>query len=164
MTDKRKELVDAYHGGIAQLNCAIFGLSPELLTFRPFPEAWTCIEHIVHLVEMEMSGYLRCRSIVAECGKTVWILDEELWTQHLDYHSESIDDYLTEFVWLRERNTAFLRRQPDAVWDENFVIRPQFGRIDLEIWVKIYIKHLTEHIGYIERNCGLWRSNGTGKC
>ncbi|OHD73114.1 MAG: hypothetical protein A2V99_10595 [Spirochaetes bacterium RBG_16_67_19] len=42
-------------------------------------------------------------------------------------------------------------------WQGNWVLHPQRGKLDLARWLEMYVEHSETHLGYIERNLGLWR-------
>ncbi len=153
-----EELLDTYRAGAEELIGNVRGLDPELLKFRPFAEAWTIQEHFIHTVDMEMNAILRMKMMFAETGRQVIVLDEDKWTELLDYNGEDIAEYFDLFRLLRTTAYKFLKRKievPEA-W-KNYVDHPKLGKLTVARWIELYSKHCSDHLQYIERNKRLWK-------
>jgi hypothetical protein len=127
-------------------------LPVEVLTFRPFPEAWTIHEHIVHMLESEVAAFHRYRRAVAQPGTAALGYDEEIWTPCLGYHEQDLADCLAAFKLLRRIAAAHLRRIADRDWTSLAYVHDSQGRVDLEAWIRDYTDHVAIHLGYIQRN------------
>jgi hypothetical protein len=131
-------------------------LSREQMTYRPFPEAWTIHEHVVHLADSEINGSVRLRKILAESGVAVDVFDQEKWVGSLNYHRQPADRALVVFRLLREISLELLRDVEEARWDANYIVHPERGKVSLREWARIYTEHAEQHLQYIERNLKLW--------
>ncbi|OHD22875.1 MAG: hypothetical protein A2086_09445 [Spirochaetes bacterium GWD1_27_9] len=131
----------------------------NILIFRPFENAWTIKEHIIHIVDGDINAYIRLNCVLAESGKSVMLIDEEKWTENLFYHNQSVEDYLQVFELLRKIVSNKLKSIKDDVWERNHIIHPTLGKVTLFDWLRGYSTHLEEHINYIERNEKLWLEN-----
>lgn len=138
---------------------SVAGAGDDELAFRPhLDDAWTILEHLGHLADMEANLYLRARLCVAEPGKEIMVLDEEKWTATLDYNAGTAVGYLALFRSLRETNIRFFRDHVDTIdWDGAWISHPERGRLSLAKILEICASHGTFHIEYIERNRRLWR-------
>jgi hypothetical protein len=158
MTAEIKQNIDAYEKGPEALENAIRGLSEAQMDYRPFEDAWTIREHVIHTVDMDINAYLRWRICLAESGKEVMVLDEELWTKNVGYDEDGIEENLALFKLERAMSARrFLSFKDDSVWKEKYFIHPTMGKMSLELWLALYVKHVNSHIEYIERNKRLWK-------
>ena len=152
-----KELLQRYSGAPAALEARLRGLGRDELTFRPFPEAWTVHEQVVHLADSELSASVRLRKILAESGVAVEVYDQEKWQAGLDYQAQDLDRAVRLFRLLREASADLLSRAREEQWQGNWILHPERGKLDLARWLEMYVEHSETHLGYIERNLGLWR-------
>ena len=151
-----RDLMDRFAGAPEAVADKVRSLSKEQMTYRPFPEAWTIHEHLVHLADSEINGSVRLRKILAESGVAVDMFDQAKWVASLSYHSQPADRALTLFRLLRETALDLLRAAPEAAWDSNYVIHPERGRLSLRNWLAMYVEHSDTHLQYIERNLKMW--------
>jgi len=134
----------------------IRGRSREQMTFRPFPEAWTIHEHVVHMADSEINGSVRLRKILAESGVAVDVFDQEKRVASLNYHRQPVDRALSVFRLLRQIALDLLREVEEARWDSSYIMHPERGRLTLRDWLQTYAEHAEQHLQYIERNLKLW--------
>ena len=50
-------------------------------------------------------------------------------------------------------------RAREEQWQGNWVLHPERGELDLARWLEMYVEHSETHLGYIERNLGLWKES-----
>ena len=155
-----KELLERYSAASGALEARLRGLTPEQLTFRPFPDAWTVHEQVAHLADAEINASVRLRKILAESGVGVDVYDQEKWQAGLDYHGQNLDKAVRLFRLLREISTDLLSRAREAQWEGNWVMHPERGKLTLRGWLELYVEHSDTHLGYIERNLRLWKEAG----
>ncbi|MBN2201124.1 DinB family protein [bacterium] len=137
------------------------GFSPEVLTFRPFAEAWTIHEHVVHCLEVDAAFFHRYRRAVAQPGTAVPGFDQS-WTAALDYHTHDLAATLQLIRALRRYMAAHLRTLVQRDWTKLAYVHSQSGRADLENGIAGVIDHVRFHRELIDRNLGLW--NRAGDC
>lgn len=130
----------------------------EMWQFRPASDRWTIHEIIIHIADSEANSYVRCRRFIAEPGSTVLGYDEMKWARDLDYHSQSIDNALELFKWLRYKSYTLIKDLPESVWS-NQVTHTQGGLILMIGGDKIrQVKNIRNHhrsvqyIAYIPSN------------
>jgi hypothetical protein len=133
-------------------------LAPDLRTYRPFPDAWTIHEQVVHFLDAEAANFHRYRRAVAEPETAVLGFDQ-VWTSALDYHSHDIGATVALIKLLRSYVAAHLRTLVDRDWTKLAYVHSQYGRVDLQAAIETYIDHVRFHRGLIDRNIRLW----TGK-
>ncbi len=131
-------------------------ITSEIFEFRPFEEAWTIQEHFVHIIDSELNAFLRFKTILAESGKEVMVLDEKKWIKGIDSNKISIKNYLKIFGLLREFVVEYVKDIDEKTWHENYILHSAVGRITLIQLLEGYIGHVQEHIDYIQRNRSLF--------
>jgi len=156
----RAELLASFATGPGRLNAAVAKVLPGAMTFKPSLSAWSVREIIHHMPDSEANSFVRCRKIIAESGVTVAVYDQDRWAIGLKYQSRDIKDALELFGLLRSYTVGLLRTVDEEVWQNNFVMHPDDGRLTLERWLLIYADHVDKHIGQIQRNVEAWERAG----
>lgn len=147
-------LIDDYGKAHDKIMAAVARYPREMWTWKPAPHRWSIYENILHLADSEAHSYVRCRTFIAEPGRTVMAYDQDQWAIALDYHRRSADDALELFRWLRKMSYDLIRRQPAHVWN-NTIEHPENGTMTFLDWLKIYTRHT--HIGQMDRTYEEWK-------
>jgi hypothetical protein len=156
-----QELLKRFAAAPSELEAKLRGLDEEGLRFRPFADAWTVHEQVVHMADAEINGSVRLRKILAESGVAVDVMDQDRWFAGLDYHSQSLDRSVRLFRLLRESAADLLSRARERMWEGNWIRHPERGKLTLRAWLELYVEHSDTHLGYIERNLRLWREKAS---
>ncbi len=152
--DEKKNRINAFEEAADAFD-DILGLPPEILTFRPFEDAWTIHEQIVHCLEVDAAFFHRYRRAVAQPETEVLGFDQS-WTAALDYHSHDLRASLQLIQALRRYMAAHLRTLVQRDWTQLAYVHSQSGRMDLEKGLAAVIEHVRFHRELIDRNLGLW--------
>ncbi len=151
---KYKKMLDEYISGIDRLNNRMKNLPETLFDFRPNrKDAWTIKEHIIHLVDSETNGFIRCKSIIAQPNSECYVMDEESWTKNLSRKNEDVHKYIELFKIIRNIVYDLLIDEPEENWNSNYFIRDYKGErknITIEKCIELYNNHLHFHIEYID--------------
>jgi len=148
--EARGQLLVKYAQGPAVLKAALAKYPKESLDFKPGPGKWSIQDIVFHLAESELHGYLRGRTIIAECGAGIQAFDQDKWASSLDVADQPMDEVVDLFRLLRELLARQLRALPQAAW-EQFAVHSERGNITLERWLEIYTGHLDTHLAQMER-------------
>ncbi len=152
---KYSELMETYLSGVDLLNSAVEKISETEMDRRPArPDAWTIREHLIHLVDSEVNGFIRIKSIIAQPGSECYVMDEELWTRNLCGKIEDVGRYLQLFALIRSIVYNLLKDEPDGNWTMNYFTRTYGGEtkhITLKDGIELYCNHLTMHLDYIAK-------------
>jgi hypothetical protein len=158
---KKRELLDRYIQGVGVLSAKMKEVTDDMLVFQPdLEDAWTIKEHIIHLVDSEINGFIRLKSIIAQPGSTCYVMDEDNWTKNIRRKNEDVSKYLSVFKLIREMAFDLLVDEDEKSWDRDYFIRPYKGEIvnvTIEKCLTIYVNHLDFHLKYIDRNIGEYR-------
>ena len=149
-------LLDQFTGGADLLFSKVNALTDEMLNFRPeILDAWTIKEHVIHLVDSEINGFIRCKSIIAQPNSACYVMDENNWTKNIRRKNEDIKKYLSVFRLIREMAFDLLIDEEESNWNKDYFIRTynnETSNVTIEKYLKLYINHLNFHLEYIDRN------------
>jgi hypothetical protein len=158
--NEKKNLIDAFEKAADAFD-DILRLPPEIRTYRPFADAWTIHEHVVHCLECDAAFFHRYRRAVAQPETAVLGFDQS-WTAALDYHSHDIGGTIGLIKALRRTMAGHLRTLVERDWTKLAYVHSQYGRQDLEAAVSASADHPRFHRELIDRNLGLWSRAGGG--
>lgn len=152
---ERSTLIESFGNAHAVLVASLQAFPLEMWRFKPSPDRWSVHEMIVHIADSEANSYVRCRRLVAEPGSTVMAYDENRWATALDYHSQSTEEALELFKWLRARTYTLVKSLPDSVWS-NTVYHTEYGTMTMDDWLRLYERHIPEHVAQMHANHEAW--------
>ena len=138
------EAVAEFRRGLAALESALEGASPEELAFVPAPGKWNIKQLTRHVADTEIVVGMRMRQIIAEDNPTLIPFDQDKWAANLGYEQADAFDSLARFRSLREDTTRLLESLPPAAFERtgNHIER---GRKSLLEWVELFGKHVHTH-------------------
>lgn len=155
MNDDRQRLIESFRRGPEILKEALGRYPHESWSFKPAQDAWSIREIVVHILDSEVNGYIRCRALVAEPGKTIMAYDQDRWVTELCYEAQDIDDTLALFTLLRTATTRLLSTMPATAW-EHTIHHPERGMMTLDDWLQMYESHVPMHLAQMERTYRVW--------
>jgi hypothetical protein len=147
-----KDFQDAPH----LLEREIVGISDELADYRPFDDAWTIREHVVHVTDTDINNFIRWKSILAQPRSRAYVIDEESWIKRMKYTNADMVKYLAVLRLLREISYDYLIEVDEKEWNNEYFLHGESGTVTLERCITIYTKHIPSHIEYVRRNKKLW--------
>lgn len=160
---ERLALIEKYGTAYDEFVAALNAIPKEAWLFKPAPKEWSVHQVIVHLADSETNSYLRARRLVADPEKPLMAYDQDEWANMLDYHNQSTEDALQVLKYVRKMTYDFIRRLPDAAW-ENAAVHPEYDEpYAFTKWLKIYANHPREHAGQITDNYNLWKKQQGAK-
>jgi hypothetical protein len=153
-------LLEKFRKGPEELERAVKGITKELADYRPFPEAWSIRELVVHVTDSEINNFIRWKSIIAQPRSNAFVIDEDAWVRNMEYTTASIEKYLMVFRLLREISYEYLIEVDQKEWNNEYFLHPTLGMVTLEKCISMYANHIPSHIEHIERNKKLWAERG----
>lgn len=155
---ERTALIERYRTAFEEFEQALAAIPKEAWLFKPAPKEWSVHQVIVHLADSETNSYLRARRLVADPDKPLMAYDQDEWANKLNYHDQSTEDALAVTRAVRKMTYDFIRKLPDEIWD-NAAVHPEYkDPYTFEKWLRIYSNHPYDHLGQIQENYRLWRS------
>lgn len=156
--NERKAKLERYGEAAALLQAALTRFPRAMWEFKPTPTDWSIRELVVHIADSEANSYIRCRRFIAEPGSAVMAYDEEQWARALDYQSQSPEDALELFRWLRGNSYRLIRDLPVSVW-ANTINHSENGVMTMDEWLEVYARHIPEHIIQMEQVYQTWQKS-----
>ena len=87
-TDEKLKCIHLFEN-LAHAFDDVLKLSDDVILFRPFEDAWSIKEQIVHCMEVDMANFHRYRRAIAQPETQILSFDQ-IWTSALDYQSSDI--------------------------------------------------------------------------
>lgn len=156
-------LLKEYADGAKILLDRMKEINEKMLSYRPKREdAWTIKEHVIHLIDSEINGFVRLKSIIAQPGSTCYVMEEEAWTKNIRRKNEDVTKYLSVFKLIREMVYDLLIDEVEENWRGDYFIRHYHGetlKVTIEKFLEIYINHLKFHLEYLDKNIEEYNEN-----
>ena len=157
-TQERNALIESYGNAFNILIEALKEFPKEMWQWKPAPEKWSIHEIIIHIADSEGNSFVRCRRFIAEPGSGVYGYDQDVWAKKSNYHTQSTDDALELFKWLRKMSYDLIKTMKDETWTSSYVQHSEVGKMTFEEWLKIYEEHIPVHIAQMKRNYTGWKN------
>lgn len=164
--DERNALAEEYGQGYDLLMSALSEVPRQAWEFKPAPGEWSIHEIVIHMSDSEWIGALRARKLIAEPGSTLMTYREEIWADALNYQNQDVDGALQLFKLTRQTNYQLLKALPDEVFTHTVVhpekVYPEYGEgYTLEKWLKIYARHVRDHVEQVKQTYQAWKERNT---
>jgi hypothetical protein len=155
--DERRQKMVLYGSAHDMLLKALERYPREMWQYRPTEEDFTIHEIFVHVTDSEANSFVRARHFIAQPRSTVSAYDEVGWASKLGYHTQSVEEAVELFRWLRGNTTKLIRDLPDKIW-KHTIHHPESGEMTMEDWLDTYTRHVPEHIAQMERVFQVWKA------
>jgi uncharacterized damage-inducible protein DinB len=147
-----RKIIDEYESGGQKLAAAIDGLSPQDLRELPPKDAgiglWSIQQIVIHLMDADLIGTARMKSIIAEDHPQILGYDESKFAAKLFYELQDVQQAVRMFDLNRRQFAKVLRKLPDLAFSRT-AQHNERGEITLEQSVHSRIQHVTHHIKFI---------------
>ena len=135
----------------------VLKMTDELILFRPFEDAWSIKEQIVHCMEVDIANFHRYRRAIAQ-PETQIISFSGVWTSALDYQSSDLLSAIELIKTVRKYMASHLKTIVNHDWQKYAYIHDEKGRVNLEEALIDYTEHVDFHRKLINRNIELFKS------
>ncbi|MBI1318446.1 MAG: DUF664 domain-containing protein [Candidatus Hydrogenedens sp.] len=142
--------LDAFAATPAALRQAVAGLDDAALRTLEAPGKWSVIEVVKHLADVEIVLGFRYRKTAGEPGTPIPAIDQDLWTQELNYSAADLEATLEDFEAVRAVNLRFLRGLPES-YLQRYCLHSQRGEETLGTMMRLYAAHDCYHLEQIAR-------------
>jgi len=144
---------------IAMMLTGVFG---EEIDFKPAPDKWSIRQIARHLVDSELVGTYRFRSVIAEDNPPLQWYDEGAWASKLDYALRKPAQSLDHFRRLRADNHELLKSIAPDVF-QRIGTHSQRGEMTLLQLVEMYADHAESHAHQLQNVRELYKQTKTRK-
>ena len=155
--EERTQKIELYGNAYGILTEALGSLPREMWDYKISSDDWSVRELVAHITDSEANSYIRCRRLIAEPGSTVMGYDEMTWATSLHYSTQSTDDALELFKWLRLATYKLIKSLPVSTW-ANRVEHSESGTMTMDDWLDIYARHIPDHVEQMQKNHAEWKS------
>lgn len=134
-------------------------LDEKMINYVPDIEgAWSIKEHIAHIIDSEVNGYVRYKKSILSPGAKIDFGQSDVDQSNilLDYAAQDLDDLLAFFRLLRKLTYDHVKHIPEDKFEHYYIEHPDFGRCSLKFILSIYTEHFDKHLDFIRRNIGLY--------
>jgi hypothetical protein len=153
-----KQLIFEYEKGYDLIMQAIENVSDEELNYKPTPEQWSIKQIIIHLGDSETVVINRMKRIIAEERPLLATMQQDLWTEKMDYSNLDHVPYLQLFKLLRSTMAEVLHGLSDDVF-ARIGIHDELGEMTLSDVIQRYTAHVNGHVDQINRARAAYRAS-----
>ena len=140
-------------------------LPAEAALYRPFADAWSIVEQVMHCADFDIANFHRYRWGIVSPGTTVLSFDS-LWTARLDYQHGDLALAVGAIKAVRRLMADHLRRIAGDDWSRYRYLFPDGSGFTLHEGLDHFIRHVAFHRELIDRNLRLFaesaRKGGSG--
>jgi len=157
--DELQETVALLESMPSWLESALAELSDEKLRLKPAPapEAFSLVEHVLHLRDIEVEGYSRrMRRLLSEPNPLLEDIDGTALAVQRSYNRQPVGPALAEFSAARRQNVARLK----SLTEEDLARSGEMefvGTVTLSRLIRLWRQHDTEHRAEIQALVGRLR-------
>jgi uncharacterized protein YndB with AHSA1/START domain len=137
-------LILRYERGAQLLRQALAAVPAAELDRAPAPGAWSARQTALHIVDAEIVGANRLRTLAAQPGSILRSYDGEVWAQKLAYHQQPLEPALELFAALRRSTAAMLRALPPEAWSHR-ATHEESGEVTLASYLLSHCQHAETH-------------------
>ena len=127
----------------------------EVVLFRPFADAWSIVEQVMHCADFDIANFHRYRWGIVSPGTTVLSFDGR-WTTRLDYQHGDLALAIAAIKAVRRLMADHLRRIAHEDWTLSRYVFPDGNGFTLLEAVHHFIRHVDFHRQLIDRNLRLF--------
>ncbi len=135
------------------------GLPAALLRYRPFPDAWSIVEQVVHCVDLDVASFHRYRWGITYPGTRVLSFDKT-WVEKLQYEASDIGVCINIIKVIRTFMASHFRTIVDEDWSKYHYKLGEEREFNLEEALQLYVDHVDFHRKLIDRNIEMFRGSG----
>jgi hypothetical protein len=132
-----------------KIKALLKGQSAAKLRKRPAPDKWSVAEIITHLVDTDIVGGYRMRTILGAPGGPIPAFDQDVWAVSGHYGRRDAHKSLEHFAAVREANLALLKTLTPEQW-KHYGMHAERGQETIEHIVRMFAGHDLNHIKQIE--------------
>ena len=142
------DLVAAYEKGIAELQQAVAGMTPEQAKARPILGKWSTVECVAHLAGTEIYFSDRIERTIALDNPLLMSTDERPYPDRIGFQELDLAEEVALLTALRKHVARVLKRQPAEAWKRT-AVHTESGILTLRQLVFQAVRHLRHHLPFI---------------
>lgn len=156
-SSERRRLIENYSRKTYALTEHLRSFPRDMWDFKPDDTHWCIREILWHTLDIEMHGYLRIRTALAEPGKTVSAPDQDLWAKQVPYIQMDVDEAIEGIVWVIKANGKLLKTLTEADFNKS-VTHPKYGTLNIDQLLARHNKHIEHHMDQMTKRFDEWKA------
>jgi peptidoglycan/xylan/chitin deacetylase (PgdA/CDA1 family) len=153
-TEMKLKLIDQFYNASKEFDDTL-GLDKDIVLFRPFNDAWSIIEQVVHCAEFDVANFHRYRWGIVSPGTTVLSFDGT-WTSMLEYQASELAAAIHIIKAVRYFMAFHLKHIVEDDWSKYIYAFNNGTSFNLEEALQHFINHVDFHRELIDRNIKLF--------
>tara|TARA_R110001592_G_scaffold205977_1_gene456660 strand:+ start:128 stop:661 length:534 start_codon:yes stop_codon:yes gene_type:complete len=145
-----REPLDVFSETPNRVRAATEKIPQAQLALPEAPGKWSVLQVVQHLGQTEVALGYRYRTVLAEDGPALPVVDQDAWIEGLYPEEVLLEEALENFSLIRTVNLRLLRRVRPEQWSR-YGIHSQRGKETLASMVRLYAAHDCYHLFQIER-------------
>jgi len=133
-----------------QIDALIKGVSKKKLACRPAPGAWSAVEILAHLADVEIVQSFRLRLILETNRTPIQAYDQNVWAKFSNYSTQDSALSFEAYRINRERNLRLLKSLPRSMWSR-YGVHAERGRETITRITELMAGHDLNHLSQIRR-------------
>jgi len=142
-------LLERFRRGPELLAVVLTGVFGEEEDFVPAPGKWSPRQIVAHVADAELVAAHRFRQMLAEDQPPLIAIDQDKWTQNLDYARRKPKQSLETFRRLRTENYELLKDLPPAAF-ERTGNHSERGTISVRNLLEGMAEHAESHARHLQ--------------
>jgi hypothetical protein len=130
------------------INTLLLGISQEEAQDRPTPTAWSILEVVCHLYDLEREDFREHLDfILHRQDEEYHVIDPQSWVVERRYNEQNFQTMQDEFFAERRKSLQWLKGLAGADWDTTYT--SQYGSVSAGEMFSCWIAHDNLHIRQI---------------
>jgi hypothetical protein len=127
------------------INTLLLGISQEEAQVRPTPEAWSILEVICHLYDLEREDFGEHLDFILHHQEQEYhVIDPQAWITERHYNEQDFQSMQDNFFAERQKSLQWLRGLGDADWDITYTSK--YGSVSAGEMFSCWVAHDNLHI------------------
>jgi hypothetical protein len=127
------------------INTLLIGISQEEAQFKPTPEAWSILEVVCHLYDLEQEDFREHLDfILHRQNEEYHVIDPQAWITDRRYNEQDFLSMQDNFFAERRKSLQWLKGLADADWDITYT--SEYGSVSAGEMFSCWVAHDNLHI------------------
>jgi uncharacterized damage-inducible protein DinB len=127
------------------INTLLMGISQEEARIRPTPDAWSVLEVVCHLYDLEREDFREHLDfILHRQDEEYHVIDPQAWVKERHYNEQDFQAMQDNFFAERRKSLQWLKGLDDPDW--NITYTSQYGSVSAGQMLSCWIAHDNLHI------------------
>jgi hypothetical protein len=127
------------------IRALLLGIPPEEATIRPRPEAWSILEVVCHLYDLEREDFREHLDFILHRQNVEYhVIDPQRWVKERRYNEQNFAEMHTKFFAERQKSLGWLKTISSSDWDTTYT--SQYGTVSAGEMFACLIAHDNLHI------------------